>query len=65
MSNQVKKFILHFECNERTRWLYADEDFMDMLANLAKSAASMCTQGDAPRVTVSDEKGEHSVASRL
>lgn len=48
----TKAFLLMFESDESTRWLYSDEDVASMLKVLGNSAAHYNTEGAAPAVEV-------------
>lgn len=57
-SNQkrtVRKFLVQFEGDERTRWLASDEQIRRTLEALAKTTANSATAGSIPATFVSIE----------
>jgi hypothetical protein len=47
-----KHFLVEFEYDERTRWIYDDEETRCALSHLASSAAHFNTTGPRPAITV-------------
>jgi hypothetical protein len=41
----VKEFLVSFESDDRTRWLYADSEFLKTLATVCSAAAGSHTDG--------------------
>jgi hypothetical protein len=52
---KVRKFLVQFEGDERTRWLASDEDIRRTLEALAKTTASSISGGTIPATYVSIE----------
>jgi len=47
-----KLFLVEFEYDDRTRWIYDDEEIRCALEHLAASAAHIHTAGPRPAITV-------------
>ena len=47
-----KSFLLRFDYDERTNWMWEDSITVDMLTHLAGVAGRMQTSGAEPQVTV-------------
>jgi len=50
--SQVKRFLVEFEYDESTRWIYDDEEIRRTLEVLAASAAHCNATGPRPAITV-------------
>jgi hypothetical protein len=48
----VKQFIVQFESDDSTRWLFSDRDLLAMLWHLNSNAGRAQTEGPEPAVTV-------------
>jgi len=47
-----KAFVVLYEFDESTHWLYSDEDFAKTLTHLCHSGAKLNSKGEEPKVTV-------------